>query len=160
MKKQTNKHNRTGKRQHSHHPLSICHCQSLQSDHKWLHSLGNQSYCHHPEKWKITIINLSKKVAVLSLENNERHLSFGRMLMNAVLTLSASCKTATSNRIYSVAALSVSTLLGLRSGRISGTMRFKRENMVFKFLICTKDGLRSHNKCGRLGHWNFCVNIT
>lgn len=38
--------------------------------------------------------------------------------------------------MYSVAALSVSTLLGFRSGRISGTMRFKRENMALRFLIC------------------------
>lgn len=48
--------------------------------------------------------------------------------------------------MYSVAALSVSTLLGLRSGLISGTMRFKRENMVFKFLICTGERLKFHIK--------------
>ena len=69
-------------------------------------------------------------------------MSFDGVLMNAALTLSVSCKTATSNRMYSVAALSVSTLLGFRSGRISGTMRFKRENMVFKFLICTEKRLK------------------
>lgn len=56
--------------------------------------------------------------------------------------------------MYSVAALSVSTLLGFRSGRISGTMRFKRENMVFKFLICAEKELKLHinYQCARLDH--------
>lgn len=60
-------------------------------------------------------------------------------LLRGARTLLVSCKTARSNRMYSAAAFRVSTLLGFRSGLISGTMRFKRENMVFKFLICRGD---------------------
>lgn len=58
--------------------------------------------------------------------------------VRAALTLLLSCRTATSKRMYSAAAFRVSTLLGFRSGLISGTMRFRRENMVFRFLIYRK----------------------
>lgn len=49
--------------------------------------------------------------------------------------------------MYSEAALRVSTLLGLWSGGIRGTMLLKRENMVFKFLIYGVGKSQVVNKC-------------
>ena len=62
------------KKQYSRHPLSIAHWWSLQSDHKWLHSLGNQS--HHSEKQKITLISISGQIAVQSLGIGRGHFLF------------------------------------------------------------------------------------
>lgn len=77
------------------------------------------------------------------------------VLFKAALTLLASCRTATSKRMYSAAAFRVSTLLGFRSGLISGTIRFRRKNMVFKFLIYRRDAdalhPRWHGKCYHQG---------
>ena len=129
-------------KKHSHHQLAKNHCQRLQSDCKWLHSLESPSQFHQPEKQKIPLIKLSTEMTVLPLENGRGCVIWD--WLNVALTLSVSCRTATSKRMYSIAAFSVSTLLGLRSGLISGTMCFKRENMVFKFLICTDDILKFH----------------
>lgn len=50
-----------------------------------------------------------------------------------------SSKTRRSRRMYSAAAFRVSTLLGLRSRGMRGTMVFSFEKPLFRFLICQEE---------------------